>query len=353
VVGRASRAPFNDSWRFHLGDVAGAETAAYDDSGWRELDLPHDWAIEGPFDVKYNARCGGLPFHGTGWYRKTFDVPSDARGKVVSIAFDGAMYNAYVWVNGQFLGNRPYGYIQFQVDISEHLKYDRANVIAVRLTPEDLSSRWYPGAGIYRNVWIDYSNPVHVAQWGTFVTTPEVDADHAVVAVETTIDGANAETAPGVTYEIVDPAGQVVVQADADVSGDGGMASGRLRVSAPQLWSLDDPRLHTLRTTVSDGGAVVDIVGTRFGIRSLESSKTEGLSLNGTHTRIQGVYLHHDNGPLGAAVDRRAIERKLQIMKKMGVNSVRTSHNPPSNELLDLCDDVGELPNDTFPENRP
>lgn len=337
------RKSFNAGWKFHGGDAVGAESSKYDDSDWRAVELPHDWAIEGPFDVKYNARCGGLPFHGTGWYRKTFDVPANAEGKVVSVTFDGAMYNSHVWINGHFLGNRPFGYIEFQYNLSKHLNYGGSNVIAVKLAPKDFSSRWYPGAGIYRNVWIDYKDPVHVAHWGTFVTTPDVDSIHALVAVETTIDGAVGATALTVEYEVLDPAGQLVAQADAKLTDQTAVATGKLNVSDPQLWDLDTPRLYTLRTTVSDEGELVDTVQTRFGIRTLEFSKNNGFLLNGKQTRIQGVCLHHDNGPLGAVVNRRAIQRKLQIMKRMGVNSVRTSHNPPSNELLELCDELGIL----------
>ncbi|TWU55590.1 family 16 glycoside hydrolase [Rubripirellula reticaptiva] len=178
---------FNADWTFHNGEADVAEAVDFDDSVWRSLNLSHDWAIEGPFDVKYNAHCGGLPFHGTGWYRKTFQVPAYAKGKVAAITFDGAMYNAHVWVNGTFVGNRPFGYIEFQYDISKHLRYGKENIISVRLKTEDLSSRWYPGARLYRNVWLEYKNPLHLAHWGTFVSTPIVQEDRPTVAVETAI----------------------------------------------------------------------------------------------------------------------------------------------------------------------
>ncbi|TWU60875.1 Evolved beta-galactosidase subunit alpha [Rubripirellula tenax] len=332
---------FNADWTFHNGEAEGAEAVDFDDSAWRSLNLPHDWAIEGPFDVKYNARCGGLPFHGTGWYRKTFQVPADAKGKVAAITFDGAMYNAHVWVNGTFVGNRPFGYIEFQYDISKHLRYGEENVISVRLKPEDLSSRWYPGAGLYRNVWLEYKNPLHLAHWGTFITTPNVQDDRATVAVETLIQGRGDDAR--VMYEVFDHSGEIVVAMGATLSADQAAAKGELKVANPHLWQLDDPYLYTLRTTVRSDGQVVDRDDTRFGIRTLKFTKKEGFFLNGKHTRIQGVCLHHDNGPLGAAINRRAIERKLQIMKQMGGNSIRTSHNPPSNELLDLCDEMGLL----------
>lgn len=336
---------FDADWKFHKGAAEGAEAADFDDADWRSLDLPHDWAIEGPFDVKYNARCGGLPFHGTGWYRKTFEIPESAAGKTCLITFDGAMYDAHVWVNGKLVGNRPYGYIEFQFDITEFLNDDGANVIAVRLTPEDLSSRWYPGAGIYRHVWIDYRNPVRVAQWGTFVTTPEVSGEQATVDVETTLVGANNADDLKVSYKITDPLGAEVADAKFDWPAVESKLTTRLEVNLPKIWSLDAPNLYHLQTVVESAGKVVDSTVTRFGIRTLEFNK-QGLLLNRKPTRINGVCLHHDNGPLGAAIYRRADERKLQIMKQMGVNSIRTSHNPPSNELLDLCDELGLLVQD-------
>ncbi|HAR65626.1 MAG TPA: glycoside hydrolase family 2 [Lentisphaeria bacterium] len=331
----APRESFNLGWRFHNGGAEGAHLSEFDDSAWRSQDLPHDWAIEGPFDIQYNARAGGLPFHGTGWYRKTFELPPEAAGKVVSVTFDGAMYNAHVWVNGAFVGNRPSGYIGFQYDISEQLTIGGSNVIAVRLVPKDLSSRWYPGAGIYRNVWLDVRNPVHVAQWGTFVSTPEITAEQAVIAIETTLNGEG-----DVSYEILSPSGMAVASAQA-VAG-----KGRLTVANPQLWDLNTPNLYTLHTKVSVTGEVVDTVQTRFGIRTLDFSKSRGFFLNGRRLQINGVCLHHDNGPIGSAVNRRADQRKIKILKQMGVNSIRTSHNMPSPELLDLCDEMGILVQD-------
>ncbi|MDZ8117357.1 glycoside hydrolase family 2 TIM barrel-domain containing protein [Pontiella agarivorans] len=333
---------FNEGWTFHKGTAKGAEAAGFDDSGWRTLDLPHDWAIEGPFDEKYNARSGGLPFHGTGWYRKTFDVPAEAAGKRVLITFDGAMYNAHVWVNGHFVGNRPYGYIEFQYDISKYLKFGAANVIAVRLQPEDLSTRWYPGAGIYRNVWLDYRNPIHVKQWGVTIETPEISDHIGKVAVRTELAGDTEDRTLSILHEVISPDGKTVAQLEVP-----GVSTGfqTMSVEKPKRWDLHSPNLYTLVTTVRKAGEEMDRVENRFGFRTLEFTKKE-FRLNGRPVRIQGVCLHHDNGPLGAVVNRRADERKLQIMKKMGVNSIRTSHNPPSNEVLDLCDELGILVQD-------
>lgn len=336
---------FNDSWLFFNDEADGAEAIGFDDSSWRKLDLPHDWAIEGPFDVKYNARCGGLPFHGTGWYRKHFVSPEKSTGKTVRIEFEGAMYDAYVWVNGQLAGNRPYGYIGFEFDITKYLKAEgQENVIAVRLTPQDLSSRWYPGAGIYRSVWLKVDEPVHVGHWGTYITTPTVSAAKAVVQNETTVENKSGQDAKvTVKQEYFSPEGELVASVEEELT----VAANSSKVSAtycnvanPKLWDLDTPNLYKGVTTVLDGDQVLDTYESRFGIREISYS-AEGFFLNGKKIRFNGVCLHHDNGALGAAVYRRADERKLQIMKDMGVNAIRTSHNPPSSIFLELCDELG------------
>ncbi|SHK67940.1 beta-galactosidase [Reichenbachiella agariperforans] len=341
---------FNASWLFYNDQVAGAESSDFDDSEWRKLDLPHDWAIEGPFDSKYNARAGGLPFHGTGWYRKHFTMPKNAEGKVVRIEFEGAMYNAHVWVNGQLVGNRPYGYIGFEFDISPYLNYDGSdNVVAVRLTPEDLSSRWYPGAGIYRSVWLKIDEPIHIAQWGTYITTPTVTDTKAVVQNETkVVNKSDQSKTVSIRQQYFDPQGNEVARIEEKIeiaAQATATASSYVNVEKPQRWDLDTPNLYSATTTVLDDDKVLDSYQTRFGIRSI-SYNTDGFYLNGRKVRFNGVCLHHDNGPLGAAVYRRADERKLQIMKDMGVNAIRTSHNPPSRELLELCDELGLLVQD-------
>ncbi|WP_109831716.1 glycoside hydrolase family 2 TIM barrel-domain containing protein [Reichenbachiella versicolor] len=341
---------FNKSWLFYNDVAEGAEKPTFTDSKWRKVDLPHDWAIEGPFDEKYNARCGGLPFHGTGWYRKHFTMPSTAKGKVVRIEFEGAMYDAHVWVNGEFVGNRPYGYIGFEFDISKYLKYDGSdNVISVRLTPEDLSSRWYPGAGIYRSVWLKVDEQQYVDNWGTYITTPTVNKDLAYVQNETVVvnKSKSAKTVK-VKHEYFDPAGKSVGSVEEDVTIDpmSKVTSGLYsKVKSPQLWDTETPNLYTATTTISDGEKVLDTFKSRFGIRTIRYD-LDGFYLNGKKVRFNGVCLHHDNGSLGAAVYRRADERKLQIMKDMGVNAVRTSHNPPSREFLELCDELGLMVQD-------
>jgi beta-galactosidase len=341
------RQAFNDAWRFFKGEAAGAEQPAFDDSRWTELRLPHDWAIDGPFDPKLNPHTGALPIFGTGWYRKAFTLPLNAKGRYFSIEFDGAMSNSKVWLNGEELGGRPYGYSSFELDLTPHLKFGAPNVIAVRLTPEDRSSRWYPGAGIYRNVWLTATGSVHVAHWGTYVTTPEVTDARATVAVKTEVRNRNSQPAKIVVRStLLDPAGKTVAKHAADLTippSGKQTVSASLAVSQPQRWDVEQPRLHTLVTEVFEGKRVVDRYTTPFGIRTIEFDKARGFLLNGRHLKLQGVCMHHDLGALGAAVNRRATERQLQIMQGCGVNAIRTSHNPPSPELLEYCDRLGLL----------
>jgi beta-galactosidase len=347
-LGGERRLSFNDGWRFTRGDPAGAEMPGFDDSGWRTLRLPHDWAIEGPFDRRYSTSMGALPYHGAGWYRKSFTLPDAARGRHLRLEFDGAMANARVWLNGHELGERPYGYISFYFDITPHVRFGgAANVLAVRLAPEDRSSRWYPGAGIYRNVWLTVTGMQHVAQWGTFVTTPQVAGSSATVSVKTQV--ANAAGAPAkvrLRTTVMDASGRQVEQsvADVDVPARGWQTvETTLRLRRAERWDLQKPYLYSLVSEVLQGGQAADRYVTPFGIRTIQFTADKGFLLNGRPVKLRGVCLHHDLGALGAAVNRRAIERQLQIMQAMGVNAIRTSHNPPAPELLDLCDRMGLL----------
>ncbi|WP_197526960.1 glycoside hydrolase family 2 TIM barrel-domain containing protein [Pirellulimonas nuda] len=339
---------FNADWRFHKGEAEGAEAIGYNDADWRELSLPHDWAIEGPFDKQYNARAGGLPFHGTGWYRKSFPTPPTGDGQRVAIEFDGAMYDAHVWVNGRFVGNRPMGYIGFEFDITDLLTRDGSdNVIAVRLRPEDLSSRWYPGAGLYRNVWLNVRPAVHVPQWGVSVTTPSVTDDLAAVAVATRVANHRDKAIDLIVRQtVLDPDGKPAATHDLPLrigAGQTETARQRLAVATPARWDIDEPNLYTVVTELRSKDQPIDRAETRFGIRTVEFGPEYGLRLNGRNVRVNGVCMHHDLGPLGAAVNRRATQRQLEIMKSMGVNAIRTSHNPPSPEQLELCDQMGLL----------
>ena len=347
-IGDERRISFNDGWRFFLGEAAGAEQPGFADASWREVQLPHDWAIEGPFDMKYNPHCGGLPFYGVAWYRKVFTLPEKAKDRFYSIEFDGAMANSRVWLNGKELGGRPYGYIDFALDLTPHLHFGaQENILAVRLAPEDQSSRWYPGAGIYRNVWLDVTGPVHVARWGTYITTPDVSADKAAVAIRTEIQNRGSQPAR-VTLEtsIVDADGKTVNRAATDqtIAAAGKQsAEQKIDITKPQRWGINRPYLYRAVSVVRDGKRELDRYVTPFGVRTIEFDVQKGFLLNGRHLKLQGVCNHHDLGALGAAVNRRATERQLQIMKSMGVNAIRTSHNPPSPELLEFCDKLGLL----------
>jgi beta-galactosidase len=341
------RVRFNDDWRFLKGDAPGAEQPTFADSSWRQLTLPHDWAIEGPFDKQYNPNTGGLPVSGTGWYRKHFKIPASERGRVVSVEFDGAMSNARVWLNGAEVAFRPYGYSSFDVDLTPHLRWGEENVLAVRLTPEANASRWYPGAGIYRNVWLTSTDPVHVAHWGTYVTTPEVKPDAAAVSIVTSVEN-RTTAAASIRLEtaIVDASGGTVARAgsDASIPANGRQdVAQKLAVANPRLWDIGHPDLYRAVTEVRQGDRVLDRYVTPFGIRTIEFNAQKGFFLNGQYLKINGVCNHHDLGALGTAVNVRALERQLEIMRSMGVNAVRTSHNPPAPELLDLADRMGFL----------
>jgi beta-galactosidase len=341
------RLNFNEHWKFFKGEAPGAENPGFSDAQWRALDLPHDWAIEGPFDPKANPHTGALPIFGTGWYRKTFALPASARERYVSIEFDGAMANSRVWINGHELGGRPYGYIGFSFDLTPYLQ-PKDNVLAVRLTPEDRSSRWYPGAGIYRSVWLDITGPLHVSHWGTYVTTPEVSDEKSTVAVKVELRNHTKSDAPVVLQNtIFDPAGKPVSRNGiaASIPADGSQTvSDKLTVNHTQRWDIDHPLIYTLVSEVRDAkNKVVDRYQTPFGIRTVVFDRAQGCLINGRHIKLQGVCNHADLGALGSAVNRRATERQLEIMKSAGVNAIRTSHNPPSPELLDLCDRLGLL----------
>jgi len=329
---------FNEGWKFarfgamsdgtEKAEPQGLEKPALDDAEWRVLDVPHDWGIEGPFRAELENRTGKLPWAGIGWYRKTFDIPASDAGRKVFIDFDGAMSDAKVWLNGEYVGEWPYGYSSFRLELTDHLKPGGNNTIAVRLDNKPESSRWYPGGGIYRNVRLVKTESVHVDHWGIFVTTPEVSADSAVVSIKAEVAGADDKTE--IHHEIV----------EAGVSGVG--ADCMLKVKAPKLWNLESPNLYTLKTTVKQNGKAVDTVETPFGIRSIEYT-AEGFFLNGKKLRMNGVCQHHDLGPLGSAVNTRALERQIEILQEMGCNAIRTAHNPPTPELLELCDRMGML----------
>jgi len=357
-VGVRQTLGFDQAWRFHLGEVAGGETPALADADWRTLDVPHDFSIEGPvgadpatmegpFDKKSpGGTSAGALNGGIGWYRKAFSLPEGSQGKHVEIRFDGVYMDSEVWLNGVSVGTQPYGYSSFQLDLTKNLKPGN-NLLALRVNVQQPCSRWYSGAGIYRHVWLVVTDPVHVAPWGTYVTTGEIAAAAAQVSVRTQVrnDGAQAVTA-NLTSEIFAGDGTKVAELQteetlaAGASHEFGQA---LTVGGPRRWSTEDPYIYQVVSALSVGGRVVDRTTTPLGMRTIQFTADNGFLLNGKRVQLKGVCLHHDLGCLGAAVHRRGIERQLEILKAMGCNAIRTSHNPPAPELLDLCDRMGLL----------
>ncbi|HEU4834194.1 MAG TPA: beta-galactosidase GalB [Pyrinomonadaceae bacterium] len=335
---------FNQNWRFQLGDVNNARDVGFNDSQWRQLNLPHDWSIESAFDEKAPAGTGGgaLP-GGLGWYRKTFTIPTTAKGKLIFIEFDGVYRNSEVWINGHYLGKRPYGYSTFEYELTPHLSYGaKPNVIAVKVdNSQQPNSRWYSGSGIYRNVWLTTLDPVHIAHWGTYVTTPEVSEQSASVVIKTKVNNSSNSAAPvDLTTIIQDAAGREVTRAT-EKRVPAKEISQTLKISAPVLWSDERPYLYKVISQLTQGGRVVDHYETPLGIRTFRFDVEQGFFLNGKRLKIRGTCNHHDLGSLGAAVNTRALERQLEMLKAMGVNGLRTSHNPPAPELLDLADRMG------------
>ena len=325
---------FDEGWLFLLGDEPGMAQPGYDDSRWRQLSLPHDWAIEGDFSATNPSGAGGgaLP-GGVGWYRKHFRLPATEGECRYYLAFDGVYMNSTVYVNGHEVGSRPYGYSSFEYDLTPYVRSDSDNVVAVRVDNSDQpNSRWYSGCGIYRHVWLTATNPLHIARWGVHVVT---DAG-GTVDVELTVSGdADGQYRPVFRHTLLAPDGRTVAVTSAK------SLRQKLRVKHPLRWSVDSPHLYTLRSEVLVDGEVVDAVTTRTGFREFRFDAATGFWLNGRNLKINGVCLHHDLGCLGAAVNEDAIRRQLVKLKTMGCNAIRCSHNPPAPELLDLCDEMG------------
>jgi beta-galactosidase len=342
------RDSFDFGWKFFMGDAPGAEAPGFADAAWRALDLPHDWSVEGPFTQDAPASgSGGYAPTGIGWYRKRFRLPAGYAGRRVSIEFDGVYQNSEVWINGRYLGKRPFGYISFSHDLTPHLGAGE-NVVAVRVdNSKQPGSRWYSGSGIYRHTWLVAADDVHIPQWGTFVTTSRASADAATVQAQTRVRNTGAAAADcTLTSAIVGADGRVVATAESPrriAPGDVYVFDQQLRVEKPTLWCVETPAMHMLRSTVRAGGKVIDEYETPFGIREAVFDADRGFLLNGKHVKLNGVCLHHDGGAVGAAVPERVWERRLQLLKEMGCNAIRTSHNPPTPEFLDLCDRLGFL----------
>ena len=339
---------FGKDWKFHLGDVPGAEAASFNASDWRTLNVPHDWSIEGEFSEKNPATPGGgaLP-GGIGWYRKSFRLPSDSGDKMIFIDFDGVYQNSEVWINGHSVGKRHYGYSSFRYDLTPYLaKGDQENIVAVRVdNSTQPNSRWYSGSGIFRNVWLVTTGKTYINHWGTVVTTPLITDKQAKVKVVTQIrNNLTKGQKLVVKTAIIDPTGKAVANGKSDTNGVNDSlysVTFDFNISNPLLWNLETPQLYSAVSQVYVDGDLVDNYTTSFGIRSFIFDTEKGFSLNGKKIKINGVCNHHDLGCLGSAINTRALERQLEILKDMGCNAIRTSHNPPAPELLELADRMG------------
>jgi beta-galactosidase len=350
------RISFNDNWKFKQGDPTSADANSsfdqpnFPDNDWRQLNLPHDWAIEGPVKQEYAGETAKLKYWGPVWYRKHFYIPAADAGKKIFLDIDGAMSRSTVSINGQPIGGWPYGYTSFELDLTRHIKFGGENVVAIRLDSPADASRWYPGGGIYRNVWLVKTAPIHVDYSGTFVTTPDVNASAATV--KTVVSVVNDS-----------PAARIIVKNEIYPLGADGRKgklsaslgsqeftiadftttniTAQIVVNRPQLWSVTQPNRYVATTSIERDGTLLDRYETPFGIRTIQFTVTNGFLLNGERLPIKGVCLHDDLGPLGMALNTRARERQLQLLHGIGCNAIRTSHNPPSPELLELCDRMG------------
>jgi beta-galactosidase len=365
---------FDDGWRFHRGDLDGAERNEFDDRRWRVVDLPHDFSVEdlaprpeetsgagtlwgptalaprvGPFDRERSegGRNTGWVVGGTGWYRKRFAALTIPAGRHVSVLFDGVYMNADVWLNGHHLGDHPYGYTGFEFDLTPHLSRDGDNVLAVRVRNEGRNSRWYSGSGIYRHVRMSVTGDVCVPLWGVFVTTPTVSRDAATVVVAVRIENrGDSAREVAVRTRLLDSTGTSVATGDKKqtvAAGGEAAVEHRLDVKSPQLWSTGTPRLYNAEVELAADGRIADRITACFGIRKVEVDAERGLRLNGEPLKLRGGCMHHDNGLLGSAAFDRAEERRVELMRANGFNAIRTSHNPPSPAFLDACDRLGML----------
>jgi beta-galactosidase len=345
-------------WRFRVGDPPTAMETGFDDSGWRTVDVPHDWSIEGPFEATRSSGTGFAP-GGIAWYRRHFRLSAADAGRAVTAEFDGVYDNCEVWLNGFLVGGRPYGFESFTCNLGEVAKYgDADNVLSVRVDhSRDADSRWYCGSGIYRHVRLCVANSLHVAHWGTAVTTPEVTPQAASVHIETTVRNDTREPQSfALASEVVDPSGQVAgsstTQSTVDALSEATLSQ-EVQVQGPQLWSIEKPQLYRVRSRL-EGSRGSDDVSSVFGIRTLGFDPNRGFSLNGVSTKLKGVCMHQDGGSVGVAIPVQVWERRLIALRALGVNAIRTSHNPPAPEFLDLCDQLGFLVMDeAFDEYTP
>ena len=344
----------NNNWRFILQDVKNAENAELNDSRWQKIDLPHDWSVKGQLSSTLASCTGYLP-GGIGWYRKAINIPADRQNEKVYFYFEGVYNRSDVYINGKHIGNRPNGYISFMYDATPYVKFGEENIIAVRVDhSRSADSRWYTGSGIYRDVWMVYSNPVHIAQWGVY-TYPEVSKNRGTLNVEVEVNN-DSKVSENLTIvnELFDKNGKSVARDRKNISVPAGNTSKimtRLSLSNPNLWSISNPHLYNLKTTVFKNGKEIDSSETRTGFRKYTFDPNKGFALNGEWMKVKGVCLHHDGGVLGSAVPKEIWKRRLLNLKEIGCNAIRTSHNPQATDLYDLCDELGFLVmNEAFDE---
>lgn len=336
----------NNNWRFILQDVKNAENADLNDSRWQKIDLPHDWSVKGQLSPTLASCTGYLP-GGIGWYRKAINIPADRQNEKVYLYFEGVYNRSDVYINGKHIGNRPNGYISFMYDATPYVKFGEENIIAVRVDhSRSADSRWYTGSGIYRDVWMVYSNPVHIAQWGVY-TYPEVSKNRGTLNVEVEVNN-DSKVSENLTIvnELFDKNGKSVARDRKNISVPAGNTSKimtRLSLSNPNLWSISNPHLYNLKTTVLKNGKEIDSSETRTGFRTYTFDPVKGFALNGEWMKVKGVCLHHDGGVLGAAVPKDIWKRRLLNLKEIGCNAIRTSHNPQATHLYELCDELGIL----------
>ena len=345
----------NKAWKFTLHDPKGAEAVDFNDNRWRNVELPHDWSVKGQLSPTLASSTGYLP-GGIGWYRKTLQIPEIKKGEKVYLYFEGVYNRSEVYLNGKLLGKRPNGYISFMYDATPYVEYGKDNVIAVRVDHSlSADSRWYTGSGIYRDVYLITANPVHIAQWGVFTYPSAVSAKQATVNVEVEVtNDSKSSTALTITNELVDANGKVVAKASNKLNvaaGNNNKIALKLNVKNPKLWDLNQPNLYTLNTKVYEKGKLIDESSTKTGIRTYTFDPNKGFALNGEWMKMKGVCLHHDAGVLGAEVYKDVWKRRLQTLKDLGVNAIRTSHNPQAPNLYEVCDEIGLLVmNEAFDE---
>ena len=335
-------------WRFTKGNPADAHAVAFDDAAWEKVNVPHDWAITGPFNVQEAGFTGKLPWRGEGWYRKSFDLKAADKGQTVYVKFDGVMSSPKIYVNGKLAGQWDYGYSTFYLDVTEFVNFGQSNTLAVYVDTRNHDSRWYPGAGIYRKVELMVSPAVHEEIWGTYITTPVVTKEEAEMRILSNIKNRSAEAQQvAVESVVLDAKGNQVASAKSRARriapGSASEFDNWITVKTPSLWDVDSPTLYSVKTRVLVDGTAVDSSATPFGFRTIAFTADDGFHLNGRRVQLKGVNLHHDQGPLGSAFNVRAMERQLEIMKEMGCNAIRTSHNVCAPELIDLCDKMGML----------